>query len=49
VLTISACNFFISAVLRKYPAQARDTVWSAIFNPKTGDIIGYLPVDGFLE
>ena len=37
------------ADLRFLPAQARDTVWSAILAPKTADIIGYLPVDGFLE
>ena len=37
------------AGLRFLPVQARDTVWSAILAPKTGDIIGYLPVDGFLE
>ena len=37
------------ADLRFLPAQARDTVWSAILAPKTGDIIGYLPVDGFLD
>ena len=35
--------------LRFLPAQARDTVWSAILAPKTADIIGYLPVDGFLD
>lgn len=33
--------------LRYLPIQARDTVWSAIMQPQTGDIIGYLPVDGF--
>lgn len=35
--------------LRFLPAQARDMVWSAILQPQTGDIIGYLPVDGFLD
>lgn len=35
--------------LRFLPAQARDTVWSAILSAKTGDIIGYLPVDGFMD
>ena len=37
------------ADLRFLPAQARDTVWSAILAAQTTDIIGYLPVDGFLE
>lgn len=40
---------FPVADLRFLPAQARDTVWSAILTPKTGDIIGYLPVDGFMD
>lgn len=33
--------------LRYLPIQARDTVWTAVIQPQTGDIIGYLPVDGF--
>ena len=35
------------ADLRYLPAQARDTVWTAVLHPKTADIIGYLPVDSF--
>ena len=35
------------ADLRYLPAQDRSTVWTAILQPKTGDIIGYLPLDSF--
>ena len=40
---------FPESQLRYLPVQARDTVWSAILQPQTADIIGYLPVDGFLD
>ncbi len=38
---------FPESQLRYLPVQARDTVWSAILQPQTADIIGFLPVDGF--
>jgi hypothetical protein len=45
--TLAAQSGFSVQQLRYLPAQARDTVWTAVMQPKTGDIIGYLPVDGF--
>ena len=44
---IAADAGFPAENLHYLPVQARDTVWSAILAPQTGDIIGYLPVDGF--
>ena len=38
---------FSESQLRYLPAQARNTVWSAILRPQTADIIGFLPVNGF--